>query len=444
MKNGITWGEAIMKKIGYLLLFTTFCLFTMAAAADEKAAKQSNIGVGFNVGFQKPYCDVLHTGAGLAGEFMARFFLGKYVDLSFGLGYGTLNDGFSYNTFQTDLVTGDVKANVHLSKPGRINPYLSLGAGVVNFGYTRNKPWAIGTSDLEGERFFDGSFIYGGGMEIMTSPQTAINLLADYRFSTGDALDGAEVGKSKDGYLNTRIGFTYYLGKRPTKSQPSQDELLALQHAEYGAGGGGEQGGSENKLSRFEAKLDNLEASDTELSMEQYVRLKSRVDELTGMVEGKDKELDELRSTLDNKNQRIVDLENAVKRTTAAPAGQGNFADTYEEALRQFYSRDYSTAITLFKDLLNRYPSNKLASNCYYWIGESYFGLKEYESAASAFQSVFNYDNSPKKDDATIMLGRAYYNLNEHDKAKSYFQALLDDYPDSEYVSKARQWLGRL
>jgi len=450
LTNGIIWGEAIMKKIGYLFLLTSLCLFTIVLAAEEKtAAKQSNVGLGFNLGFQKPYCDVLHTGAGLAGEFMARFYIGRYFDLSFGLGYGTLNDGFSYNTFQSNLINGDLKANIHLAKPGKFNPYLSLGAGILNYGYTATKPaqWyeKYGKKwQPDDNRYFDAAFITGGGMEIMTSPQTAINLLADYRFTSGDGLDGI-VNSAKDGYLNTRIGFTYYLGKRQTKEEPTQDELLALQRAEYGTASGAEAAGSNEKLSMFEAKLDKLEASDTELSMEQYIRLKSRVDELNGMVEGKDKELDDLKSSLDFKNQRITDLETALQKTgTSTTVGSGGFSENYEEALRQFYGRDYRSAISRFSDLLKRFPQHNLASNCKYWIGESYFGLREYGAAADAFQAVYNYDNSTKKDDATIMLGRCYYNLNERDKAKSFFQALLDEYPDSEYSGKARQWLERL
>ncbi len=427
-------------------MMSGLCLFTIVQGAETQTAanEQSNIGLGFNIGFQKPYCDVLHTGAGLAGEFMARFYLSKYFDLSFGLGYGTLNDGFIYNTFQTTLVNGDVKANIHLTRPGRWNPYISIGAGVVNFQYFKNKPWAIGSDELVGQSFFDGSFIYGGGMEVMISPQTAINLLADYRFSTGDALDGAEVGRAKDGYLNTRVGLTFYLGKRPLRPEPSEAELLAMQGREYGASGSYEKSGSSDKLAMFEAKLDKLEASDTDLSMEQYVRLKSRVDELNGLIEVKDKELEDLKNQLNFKNQRLADLETSVRPSGRTAGYVGGFSAEYEEALRLFYGRNYRAAIDKFSDLMSRYPNHDLVSNCQYWIGECLFGLREYRAAADAFQKVFNYTNITKRDDATIMLGRCYYNLNERDKARSYFQALIDDYPDSEYLPKARQWLSRL
>ncbi len=431
-----------------VILVLLMLAFSVAAQDDTNlASKRSNIGVGFNLGLQKPYCDVLHTGVGLAGEFMMRFLVGDYLDVSVGLGYGTLNDGFSYNTFVTDMITGDVKANIHLTRPGKTNPYVSMGIGFNNFSYTRNKPWAIGSEEFEDERFTDGIFIFGAGTDFMLTPQIALNTLIDYRFSMGDALDGAEVGKHKDGYLNARVGITYYLSPRGQKPAQTEDELLALQRSEYGSAMSGATG-SNNRFDMFEAKLDKMEAADANLSMEQYVRLKSRVDELNQLVTIKEDELDELKSTLDFKEQRIADLQSALQTSEASGAGSAplsrDFSYHYEQSLRKFYARDYRGAIALFSSLLREYPTHTLASNCQYWLGECYFGSRDYKSAADAFTAVFNYAESTKRDDATLMLGRCYYSLNERGKAREYFQAVIDQHQGSEYVEKARQWLRRL
>jgi len=434
-----------MKRSIIVITLTALLIFTAIASAQETGTAQPNnskIGLGFNIGAQKPYCDVLHTGAGLAGEFMMRYLLSNYFDISLALGYGTLNDGFSYNTFVTDLFAGDIKANIHLSKPGNTNPYLFVGAGFTNSSYTRNKWWAIGSPEFEDKRVTAGAFIYGAGVEFMLTPQVALNTFMDYRFSTGDALDGAELGKYKDGYLNARAGITYYLSPRSGKAKSDRDDLLALQQGQLT---GSEQSGSDG-MDMFEAKLDKMEAGDAELSMEQYVRLKSRVDELNQLISIKETELDELRSTLDFKNQRITDLESTLASTeTESGSGlSGDFSYNYEEALRAFYARDYRRAASIFSNLLTTYPTHALASNCQYWIGESMFGLKDYEQASAAFQAIFNFDNTTKKDDATLMLGRCFYALNDKSNAREYFQSVIDKYPGSEYIDKARQWLRRL
>lgn len=421
-------------------------LFSGTLGAQIYSENPSKMGIGFNVGFQKPYCDVPHTGAGLAAEAMARFILSPRFNLSVSLGYGLLNDGFVEKTFQTNLLAADLKANINLFKPGQINPYILLGIGVVNFEYTREKPYAIGSPANEGKRFFDGSFIYGGGLEYMINRKTALNIFTDYRFSTGDALDGAESGDYKDGYLNTRMGLTFYMGDGPADRKPDED-LLALEPLDLTQldDEPSDTQKPQDNLQIFETKIDNLEREETNFTMEHYVRLKSRVDELNRQIENKNSELQDLRSNLVLKNNRIAQLESNVSTVSSAvTATSGEFSADYEQALRLFYSRDYAQAIQVWDQLKERLPNHKLSSNSQYWIGEAYFGMGQYENAAQAFQNVFNYEFSYKKDDATLMLGRTYLKLGDTARARSYFQGVIDDYPQSEYVEKAREWLQRI
>jgi tol-pal system protein YbgF len=425
-----------------VLFLSSLALGLCSVRAAEKQGPA--IGIGLNAGVQKPFCDVLHTGMAPAGELMLRFIASDILSLSLSVGGGVLSDGFNYYTYQTQLLTGDIKANISLAKTGRVRPYIFVGASAFSFEYTRNKSWAIGLPANEGKRFSSSSLILGGGMEILTSPQFALNLFADYRNTPTDLLDGAEVGKAKDGYLNGRIGFTYYFKKRSVQPPKTEDELIALQQGEYGSSS--EE--NKQKLSMFEAKLDKLEAGDADMSMESYVRLKSRVDELNQLIDSKEHELEDLRSTLDFKNKRIVDLESSIKTGSSAASGAqvdvGDFSQSYDEALRQFYAHRYQDAMALFTALKQKYPQHQLTGNCQYWIGECWFGLQDYRNASEAFQSVFDWANTMKKDDATLMLGRCYYNLRDMAKARSYFQGVLDDYPDSEYSEKAKQWLSRI
>ena len=56
----------------------------------------------------------------------------------------------------------------------------------------------------------------------------------------------------------------------------------------------------------------------------------------------------------------------------------------------------------------------------------------------------FIHSFSYKKDDATLMLGRCYMKMNDFETARNYLQELLNKYPDSEYVGKAKEWLNRI
>jgi len=213
---------------------------------------------------------------------------------------------------------------------------------------------------------------------------------------------------------------------------------------------GKEEAADTAKFKAFEEKLAAAESTESKVTMEEYLALKSKVDELNRIIADKEREIEALRTELDFRVDRIAELEDELrKKRVAAPAAAattsgGEFSTTYEEGLRAFYARDYTGAIQTFSSLLQTYPDHRLASNCQYWIGESYFGLGDYAAAKDAFDKVFSYDFSYKKDDAALMLGRCYMKLGDNERARSSLEALLRDYPDSEYASKAESYLRRL
>jgi TolA-binding protein len=94
--------------------------------------------------------------------------------------------------------------------------------------------------------------------------------------------------------------------------------------------------------------------------------------------------------------------------------------------------------------LTGQFPTHPLASNCYYWIGESQFQLGNYQEAVEVFTRVLDFSQSPKKDDALLMLGKSYARIQRTEDARKAFTRLIQEYPDSEYVSKAENLLKRM
>lgn len=396
---------------------------------------KDRLGLGFNVGAQKLYCDIYHTSFAFGGEGTVKYLVGSKLSLVGAIGYGQFTETRPYN-FTTNLINADLKGHLALTSPRRIIPYLTLGLGVFNWQYQSNP------------RYFDGSLIFGGGLEVVLQPRTSLELYADYRHTTGDGYDGI-VRQEKDGYLQVRAGFTYYFkDRRAPQEKPS--ELIAMDEADLAAWLGKEEAPDTAKFKAFEKKLAATEASESKVTMEEYLALKSKLDELNRVIAEKEREIEALRTELDFRVDRIAELEDELrkKRVSAPAAGpaavSGDFSASYEEGLRAFYARNYTGAIETFSTLLRQYPDHRLASNCQYWIGESHFGLGDYTAAKDAFDKVFNYDFSYKKDDAALMLGRCYMKLGDNERARSSLEALLRDYPDSEYASKAESYLRRL
>lgn len=134
------------------------------------------------------------------------------------------------------------------------------------------------------------------------------------------------------------------------------------------------------------------------------------------------------------------------KRKLTIPADRNvplqlDVEDAYQQALNEFYFRNYQRSIDKLYVLLEKYPTHHLVSNFQYWIGENYYGLKKYLQAIEAFEKVSSYRKSTKHDDALIMLGMCYRQLGKLSKANKQFRQLIRRHPDSEYVALAKRFV---
>jgi TolA-binding protein len=112
----------------------------------------------------------------------------------------------------------------------------------------------------------------------------------------------------------------------------------------------------------------------------------------------------------------------------------------YESGLNNYRRGRYSSAITYFKKYLAQFPSTQRSENSLYWLGESYFSLKDYNTAIAYFQKVQSNSFYHKDQDAQIKTGYAYFLAKNYELASREFQAYIDNYPNGQYINKAKQW----
>ncbi len=176
-------------------------------------------------------------------------------------------------------------------------------------------------------------------------------------------------------------------------------------------------------------------------------QLKKEIELLEQRLADKEAEIAQLRSSVEEKDKVLGQLEtqtNQVAPTAASATMTGNYKQDYQAALQEYYNHNYKTAIKMFEQLLAIDSSNSLADNCRYWIGECYYGLGNYDQAIIEFTKVFSYPKSNKMADAQLKLGLCYWKLGDRARAADEFERLINDYPDSEYVDKAREFLAKI
>ena len=116
----------------------------------------------------------------------------------------------------------------------------------------------------------------------------------------------------------------------------------------------------------------------------------------------------------------------------------------YIESLSNYQNGEWNLSLDGFKFLIQADSNHELADNCQYWIGEVYYGLKNYKQSIKEFEKVFLFKDTNKGDDSQYKLGLCFINIGNKNRAKEQFQKLLEIYPNSEYYQKSKQYLKQL
>ncbi len=132
------------------------------------------------------------------------------------------------------------------------------------------------------------------------------------------------------------------------------------------------------------------------------------------------------------------------------PASPGNVAggqqvsavdakNLYETAYGYLLQQDYGAAETAFSDFLTRYPTDRLAGNAQFWLGESYFVRRQYKAAARAFLKGYeNYGKSAKAPDSLLKLAMSLHRLGQKQEACSTIAELNSRFPQATDLVRSR------
>lgn len=123
------------------------------------------------------------------------------------------------------------------------------------------------------------------------------------------------------------------------------------------------------------------------------------------------------------------------------PADRGQ----YERVLALFRDGDLEGARRGFTTFISSYPNSDLAPNARYWLGESYYGAKDFKRAIDAYDKVeLDYPRSEKVPAAMLKKGYAYLALKDKKRASSAFKQVVTLYPRSPEAGKASDKLVQL
>lgn len=240
-----------------------------------------------------------------------------------------------------------------------------------------------------------------------------------------------------------------------------------------------------NQMTALQQRVDALDArlGKLELAMQKNQQLldllkevetlKAEIARLRGQDEVQGHQLDTLGKRQNDLyadlDQRIAELAKAARpapEAGAAPASQAAPAEaasagaaagstphldplvesrSYEAALDQFRAANYAGAIAGFNGFLKAYPDSQLAANAQYWIGYSYYALKDYKTALAHQQKlVAAYPANAKVPDALLNIAANQIALDNLAGARKTLEDIVAKHPGTNAATLAARRLSAL
>lgn len=104
--------------------------------------------------------------------------------------------------------------------------------------------------------------------------------------------------------------------------------------------------------------------------------------------------------------------------------------DVFDAGNGYLQRREYALAEETFREFLKKYPSDRLAAEAQYGLGESLFQRQSYHNAADAFVLLSKkYETSAKAPNALLRLGQSLAAINEKELACVAFGDVGRKYP---------------
>ena len=126
--------------------------------------------------------------------------------------------------------------------------------------------------------------------------------------------------------------------------------------------------------------------------------------------------------------------------STATHGANTAEARAYDAAQNLRRIGNYQGAIVAFQNFIKQYPKSPLASSAQYWIGDSYYNMRDFRLAIASQRLVLkSYPDSAKVPDALLNIASSQAELGETAAARKTMEEIVAKHPSSDAADKARR-----
>ncbi|MCP5267910.1 MAG: tol-pal system protein YbgF [Zoogloeaceae bacterium] len=187
-------------------------------------------------------------------------------------------------------------------------------------------------------------------------------------------------------------------------------------------------------------------ANQIEALKSEVARLRGQVETLTYELETTKKRQQDFYIDLDGRLRKLEPSMAEAPAPGAAPAGQpgGKKSDpaedarNYEAALNLFKSGKYKESAAAFDAFVKKSPDSDLAPSAQYWLGNSYYGLRDCKKAIEAQKLVISrWGTHAKAPDAMLNIATCQQEMGDAKGARQTMEMLVSKYPGTASADAA-------
>lgn len=191
-----------------------------------------------------------------------------------------------------------------------------------------------------------------------------------------------------------------------------------------------------------------LERANHEALKDDYKKYRIKQEDLLNKINEK---IGRLLTNVDESNQRITAImektgvltkhweERARKDSLDRAMAENDRIALFKSAMEAFQSGTYENAKESFELYMTEHPDSKEFEQALYWSAETYYALKEYESAEKGFINYYkNYKTGDLAAAALFKLGLVYEAQKKKKSKNMVWKQLLERFPDTREAMKVQ------
>jgi len=185
---------------------------------------------------------------------------------------------------------------------------------------------------------------------------------------------------------------------------------------------------AQNQVQALRQEIAQLRGQ-LELQANELQGLQRRQKEFVAEVDGRIKRFEPVAVTIDGKSATV----------------EVNEKRAFEAALATFRAGDFKSALAAFQSFATAHPQSAYAPSVQYWLGSTYYALKETKAALSTLDAfVRRHGEHPRAPEALLIVGTLHADLGDRKEAAEAWRRVLQQYPDSPAAGPARDRLAAL